>query len=61
MNPYLVALYAPDFDDSCLDAYQLEGVESVENGAAIRPIIAFDVDAWRVWFWEVSAVVALSA
>ena len=58
--PYLVALNAPDFNDPCLDAYQLEGVDSVENGTPVGSIVAFDVNARRIRLWEVTASVALS-
>ena len=55
---YLVALDAPHFDDARLHADQLERVEAIENGAAVRSVILFNVNAGRVRFREVRPVKA---
>lgn len=57
---HLVALHSPHFDDARLDADQFEGIRPVEDGAAVRSVVALDVDARRIRFGEVCPAVALT-
>jgi hypothetical protein len=56
----LVTLNPPDFDDARLDPHQFEGAAAVKDGASIRPVVSFDVNARRIRFGEVGALESLS-